>query len=152
LIDPLLECDQVAGDEFTAGAVEFVGKADIEKFRQPFVGIKADPVPIGNRDQHEVEQLLQASQSLVESLAEESMVDPTEGTADGSNAIRPRRLRSFGHHAARVFVGGLAGYRNLWNLQRDFLSKLVLANSYQNITTCVTYMGNFDVTRLKTYR
>lgn len=69
LIDPLLECDQVAGDEFIAGAGEFVGKADIEKFRQAFVGIKAHPVPIGNRDQHEVEKLLQAGQSLVESLA-----------------------------------------------------------------------------------
>lgn len=95
LIDPLLECDQVAGDEFTAGAVEFVGKADIEKFPEPLVGIKAHPVPIGNRDQHEVEEFFQAGQSLVESLAEESMVYPAEGTADGSNAIRPRRLWSF---------------------------------------------------------
>ena len=60
LVDPLLECDQVANDEFTAGAVEFVGKADIEKFPKPFVGIKAYPVQIGNRDQHEVEEFLQA--------------------------------------------------------------------------------------------
>ena len=76
------------------------------------------------------------------------MVDPTEGTADGPNAIRPRRAWSFSQHAVRIFGGGLEDYWNLWNLLRDFLLKLVLADSYQNITACVTYVDNFDITRL----
>jgi hypothetical protein len=66
---------------------------NIKKFRQTLVGIETDTVPIGNRDQNEIEQLLQSFESLVESFAQEPMIDPTKRAADGSNAIRPGWLR-----------------------------------------------------------
>ena len=116
LVKSFLECDQAPRNEFTAGAGEFVRMADLEHFRQALVGIEADTVAIGNGDEHEIEKLLESSQSQIESLAEESMVYPAEGTADGSNAIGPRRLRSFAQHAARLFPSGPKGYRDLWNL------------------------------------
>ncbi|PYS59164.1 MAG: hypothetical protein DMG54_30825 [Acidobacteria bacterium] len=49
---------------------------------------------IGDRHQHEVEQLLQASEALIESFAQEAVIDPAEGTADGTSAIGSGRLGS----------------------------------------------------------
>ena len=78
LIDSVLECDQVSIDKFTARAGQFVGVTNIEYFPQAFVGIKAHPVPIRDSNEHQVEKLFQAGQSLIEPLAEKSMVYPTE--------------------------------------------------------------------------
>ena len=52
--------DQVPGHQFVAGRFQFVGKADVQQLRQTRVGVKASSIFIGNRHQHEVEQLLQA--------------------------------------------------------------------------------------------
>jgi hypothetical protein len=93
LIDSVLECDQAPVDQLMARAGEFVRMTNIEEFRQALIGIETDTVPIGNRDENEIEQFLQSFESLVESSAQEPMIDPTERTADGSNAIRPGRLR-----------------------------------------------------------
>ncbi|PYU38416.1 MAG: hypothetical protein DMG54_30145 [Acidobacteria bacterium] len=49
---------------------------------------------IGDRHQHEVEQLLQASEALIESFAQEAVTDPAEGTVNGPSAMRAGRLRS----------------------------------------------------------
>ena len=38
-------------------------------------GLRAHTIPVGNGDEHKIEKLLQAGQSLVESLAKESMID-----------------------------------------------------------------------------
>jgi hypothetical protein len=123
LIGSILKCNQVACDKFTAGAGEFVGKADIQQFPQPFVGIKAHPIPIGDSDEHQVEKLFQAGQSMIEPFAEKSMVNPTEGTANGSNAIRPRRLCSFGQHRVKLGRKVCAVYLSLCDLHMQFSLK-----------------------------
>jgi hypothetical protein len=63
-------------------------KANVQQFHQTCVGVKADAILIRDGHQHEVEQLLQASEALIESLTQEAMIDPAEGTANGTSAIR----------------------------------------------------------------
>lgn len=78
MVNPILECDQVPSDEFAAGAVEFVTMADLEHFPQSLVRIEADALRIGNSNEHKIKKLLDTGQSLVEPLAKESVVNPTE--------------------------------------------------------------------------
>ena len=52
--------NQVSGHQLLAGPVQFMRKTDVQQFRQTGIGVKADAVLIGDRHQHEVEQLLQA--------------------------------------------------------------------------------------------
>jgi hypothetical protein len=51
------------------------------------------------------------------------MVDPTEGTADGSNTIRTRRLRSFAHHGVKLRRKVPAVYLGLCDLHMQFSLK-----------------------------
>ena len=60
LVDSAFVGDQVPGHQFVAGGTQFVGKTDVQQFRQTRVGVKADPVLIGDGHQDEVEQLFQA--------------------------------------------------------------------------------------------
>ena len=125
LIDPIFKCDQISCHEFITGAGQFVLVMNLEEFPQTFVGIETHAILIGNSDQHQVEKLLHAGQSLIETLPEKPMVNPTEGTADGSDSIRPRRLRSFAHHhAAKLRLKYFAVYRGLCDLHAQFFIKL----------------------------
>jgi hypothetical protein len=94
LINSLLECNQAPVNEFIARAGEFVGVANIENFPKALFGIKAHTVAVGNGDKHEIQQFFQSRESTIESFSQESMVDPTERTANGPNAIRPWQLAS----------------------------------------------------------
>jgi hypothetical protein len=94
LIDSLLECNQAPVNEFIARTGEFVGVANIENFPQALLGIKAHTVAVGNGNEHEIQQFFQSRESTIESFSQESMIDPTERTANGPDAIRPRRLAS----------------------------------------------------------
>jgi hypothetical protein len=78
LVDPLLECNEAAVNQFIACAGEFVRVANLEDFRQALIGIEAHTIPVGNGDEHKIEKLLEAGQSLVESLAKKPMIDPAE--------------------------------------------------------------------------
>src|SRR6202007_3036670 len=90
------------GYQFPAGRFQFVRKTDVQQLCQTRVGVKADTVLIGDRDQHEVEQLLQARKALIESFAQETVIDPAEGPANGTSAIWSGRLRSrFWHFLPR---------------------------------------------------
>ena len=51
------------------------------------------------------------------------MVDPTEGTVDGSNAIRLRRLRSFDYHGTKLRPNDRAVYLGLCDLHVQFSIK-----------------------------
>jgi hypothetical protein len=93
-----LKGDQIAGHQFLAGPDEFVLKADFEQLGHPSVRVETDSILIGDSNQDKVEKLLQASQSLVKALSQESMVDPAEGTFNRADAIRTRRLGSFFPH------------------------------------------------------
>jgi hypothetical protein len=49
------------------------------------------------------------------------MINPTERTANGSDSIRPRRLRSFAHHhAAKLRLKDSAVYQGLCDLHAQF--------------------------------
>jgi hypothetical protein len=122
----MLEGDQVTRRELTAGTGQLVGMMDLKQFCQTFVGIKTHPVPIGDGYEHEVEKLFQPGQSQVESLPEESMIDPTERTLDRSNAIRARRLWSFAHHGVKLRPNDGAVHLGLCDLHVQFSAKLCL--------------------------
>jgi hypothetical protein len=69
-------------------------EAHPEQLPQALVRVEAHPVTIGDRDQYEIQKLLQAIQSFVKSFPEETMIYPAEGTLDGATPIRtggPRR-------------------------------------------------------------
>src|SRR5215472_716717 len=88
LINSAVIGDQVSRHEFPAGSIQFMRKANVQQFRQTCVGVKADPILIRDGHQHVVKQLFQASEALIESLTQEAMIDPAEGTANGTSAIR----------------------------------------------------------------
>jgi hypothetical protein len=60
LVDSLCKCDKVSRHKFITGTGEFVLVTNIEEFPQPFVGIKAHAIPIGNSNEHEIQKLLHA--------------------------------------------------------------------------------------------
>ena len=67
--------DQISRHQFLAGSVQFVGKPDVQQFRQTRVGVKADSILVGDRHQHEVEQLLQTSEAFIEPFAQEAVIN-----------------------------------------------------------------------------
>jgi hypothetical protein len=128
LVDSAFVGNQVSGDQLLAGSLQFVGKTDLQQLRQTRVGIKADAILIGDRYQHEVEQLLQAGQALIESFPQKAVINPTERTANGTPPIWPRRLRSGLPHCSldefKVEERVGVGYRILWDLPRYFPATL----------------------------
>jgi hypothetical protein len=78
LVNASLEENQASIHQFIARAGEFVLMPNIEDFRQAFVGIETHAILIGNGNENEIEQLFQSGEALVESIAQESMINPTE--------------------------------------------------------------------------
>jgi len=70
LVNTVFIGNQVSCHELPAGSLEFVRKTNIQQLPQTSIGVKADAVLIGNRYQYQVEQLLQAREAFVESLAQ----------------------------------------------------------------------------------
>jgi hypothetical protein len=76
------------------------------------------------------------------------MIDPAEGTVDGTTAIGTRRWRSsIGHFSpSRVKVEGKGSGKpsNLVGLTAYFRTTLGGTEAYKNIAACVTYLPNLD--------
>src|SRR5438552_1538745 len=91
--------------------------------------------------------------ALIEPLAQEAVIDPAEGTANGTSAIGSGAV-GVGTSAFSFLRGlkvGAEGWEkpsNLveltWDSPRYFPATLRSVESYEDIAACGTYMGNAD--------